>query len=160
MTRTEWDALLDQGADTWWAPLVGGLIAELADVARPGHTPTQMCHLDVCPENVFLCDGRLTVIDWENAGPAATIQDLGSTLWDFCRDDIERITAFVDHYRRHGGPIERLEVSVYDTARVVAGPPHRLPLSTGSRPGAHARDTSSGPNGDCAPASLDHSPDN
>ena len=73
----------------------------------------------MCPENVFLCDGRLTVIDWENAGPAATIQDLGSTLWDFCHGDIERTRAFVDHYRRNGGPIGRLEASVFDTARVV-----------------------------------------
>jgi len=68
---------------------------------------------------VFLCDGRLTVIDWDNSGPAATIQDLGSTLWDFHRGDAERTRAFVDRYRRHGGPIERLEVSVFDTARVV-----------------------------------------
>ena len=73
----------------------------------------------MCPENAFLSKGGLTVIDWENAGPAATVQDLGSTLWDFGQGHIERTRAFVDHYRRHGGRIERLDVSVFDTARVV-----------------------------------------
>ena len=119
MSRDQWGLLVEQGAGTWWATVVAGLVAELADPPRPEHSPAQICHLDVCPENAFLCDGRLTVIDWENAGPAATVQDLGSTLWDFCRGDIERTQAFVDHYRRHDGPIERLEVSVFDTARVV-----------------------------------------
>lgn len=119
MSRDEWDVLVEEGAGTWWATVIAGLVAELADVPRPEHSPAQICHLDVCPENAFLCDGRLTVIDWENAGSAATIQDLGSTLWDFCHGAIERTRAFVDRYRRHDGPIERLEVSVFDTARVV-----------------------------------------
>jgi Ser/Thr protein kinase RdoA (MazF antagonist) len=78
-----------------------------------------VCHLDVCPENVFLTDGKLTVIDWENAAPAATLQDLGSTLWDFSQGDVGRTRSFVDNYRRQGGAIERLEPSVFDTARVV-----------------------------------------
>jgi len=119
LTADDWHALVEEGAGTWWAPVVAGLVADLAGVPRPEHSPARVCHLDVCPENVFLCDGRLTVIDWENAGPAATIQDLGSTLWDFYQADIDRTRAFVDQYRRHEGPIERLEVSVFDTARVV-----------------------------------------
>jgi len=118
-TRDDWVLLVEAGAGTWWATALIGLIAELTEVPRPDHSPARVCHLDVCPENVFLCDGRLTVIDWENAGPAATAQDLGSTLWDFCRGDLGRTRAFVDHYRRHGGPIERLEVPVFDMARVV-----------------------------------------
>jgi Ser/Thr protein kinase RdoA (MazF antagonist) len=119
ISSAEWDVLVEQGAGTWWSSVVGGLVDDLADVARPEHSPARICHLDVCPENVYLCDGRLTVIDWENAGPAATVQDLGSTLWDVCQGDIARTRTFVDHYRRHGGPIERLDVSVFDTARVV-----------------------------------------
>ena len=99
--------------------MVDGLVGELTDLARPDHLPARICHLDVCPENVFSCGGQLTVVDWENAGPAATIQDLGSTLWDFCQGDIGRTRAFVDHYRRQGGRIERLDASVFDTARVV-----------------------------------------
>ena len=118
-SRDDWAALVEAGAGTWWATALLGLMAELTEAPRPDHSPARVCHLDVCPENVFLCDGRLTVIDWENAGPAATVQDLGSTLWDFCRGDLGRTRAFVDHYRRHGGPIERLEASVFDTARVV-----------------------------------------
>ena len=118
-TRDDWALLVEAGTGTWWATALAGLSAELADVPRPDHSPARVCHLDVCPENVFLSDGRLTVIDWENAGPAATAQDLGSTLWDFCHGDIGRTRAFVDHYQRNGGPIERLEVSVFDTARVV-----------------------------------------
>lgn len=118
-TRDEWNVLVEDGAGTWWAPILRGLVDELADVSRPDHSPARICHLDVCPENVFTCDGRLTVIDWENAGPAATIQDLGSTLWDFFQGDVERTRAFVAHYRRHGGPIERLDASVFDTACVV-----------------------------------------
>jgi Ser/Thr protein kinase RdoA (MazF antagonist) len=119
MSRCEWDALLEDGAGTWWAPAVAELVAELTDLAHPHHSPAYVCHLDVCPENVFFHDGRLTVIDWENAGPAATLQDLGSTLWDFCQGDVARTRAFVDQYRRHGGPIDRLEATVFDTARVV-----------------------------------------
>jgi Ser/Thr protein kinase RdoA (MazF antagonist) len=118
-SRETWDGLIEHGAGTWWAPVVARLVTELVDPPRPDHSPAQICHLDVCPENVFLCGGRLTVVDWENAGPGATIQDLGSTLWDFGQGDIDRTRAFVDHYRRHGGPIDRLEVSVFDTARVV-----------------------------------------
>jgi Ser/Thr protein kinase RdoA (MazF antagonist) len=97
MTRQQWDELVEEGAGTWWAPVVAGFVPELTDVSQPDHAPARICHLDVCPENVFLCDGRLTVIDWENAGPAATIQDLGSTLWDFGHGDIVRTRAFVDH---------------------------------------------------------------
>ena len=156
-TPDEWDELVEEGADTWWMPVVAGLISELADIARPDHSPARICHLDVCPENVFLSDGRLTVIDWENAGPAATIQDLGSTLWDFCQGDIARTRAFVDHYRRHGGPIERLEVPVFDTARVVQA---NLVDFHGRRaldPAARPRCTS-GPNTHCVASSPDRSP--
>jgi Ser/Thr protein kinase RdoA (MazF antagonist) len=118
-TRDEWNALLEDGAGTWWTTVITELLPELADAAPPEHSPAQICHLDVCPENVFLSNGRLTIIDWENAGPAATIQDLGSTLWDFCHGDIERTRAFADHYRRHNGPLDQLEVSAFDMARVV-----------------------------------------
>jgi Ser/Thr protein kinase RdoA (MazF antagonist) len=117
--RKDWDGLVEEAAGIWWAPVVAGLVPELADMPRPVHSPGRVCHLDVGPENVYLTDGRLAVIDWENAGPAATVQDLGSTLWDFGQGDIERTRAFVDHYRRHGGPIERRDASVFDTARVV-----------------------------------------
>jgi hypothetical protein len=44
---------------------------------------------------------------------------LGSTLWDFGRGNIDRTRAFVDDYRRHDGPIERLDASVFNMARVV-----------------------------------------
>jgi Ser/Thr protein kinase RdoA (MazF antagonist) len=118
-SRAAWDALVEAAAGTWWASAVAGLVRELADLPRPVHSPTRICHLDVCPENVFFTDGRLTVIDWENAGPAATAQDLGSTLWDFCQGDIGRTRSFADQYRRHGGPEERLDASLFDTAMVV-----------------------------------------
>jgi Ser/Thr protein kinase RdoA (MazF antagonist) len=118
-SRDDWDGLIDKAAGTWWAPVVAALVPELAAVPEPVHRPAKLCHLDVCPENVFLSDGRLIVIDWENAGPAATVQDLGSTLWDFCQGDVGRTRAFVDHYRLHDGPAGRLDASVFDMARVV-----------------------------------------
>ena len=31
-TRDEWDELVEEGAGTWWATVVAGLVAELADV--------------------------------------------------------------------------------------------------------------------------------
>ena len=99
--------------------MITGFAGEIADLPRPEHLPARICHLDVCPENVFRCDGRLIVIDWENAGPAATVQDLGSSLWDFCRGDIARTRAFVNDYQRSGGPIEHFDAAVFDTARVV-----------------------------------------
>jgi Ser/Thr protein kinase RdoA (MazF antagonist) len=119
VAKHEWNELVERGAASWWSPILADLVPELVDLAPPDHSPARVCHLDVCPENVFLSAGRLTVIDWENAGPAATRQDLGSTLWDFCRGDRTRTRAFVDHYRRHGGPLERFDASVFDTARVV-----------------------------------------
>ena len=118
-SRKDWDGLIEQAAGAWWAPVVAGLVLDLADVPRPVHSPAKVCHLDVCPENVFLRNGRLIVIDWENAGPAATVQDLGSTLWDFCQGHVARTAAFVDQYRSHDGPADRLDASVFDTARVV-----------------------------------------
>ena len=118
-SRDEWASLTASAPDAWWAPMITGLAAELTDVPLPEHLPARLCHLDVCPENVFRCAGRLVIIDWENAGPAATVQDLGSSLWDFCRGDIERTRTFVDDYQRCGGPIERLDAAVFDTARVV-----------------------------------------
>jgi Phosphotransferase enzyme family len=118
-SRDQWAALLAEASGEWWAPVIAARRTELTDLARPHHTPAHLCHLDVCPENTFLCDGRLTIIDWENAGPAATVQDLGSTLWDFCQGERRRTQAFVEHYREHGGPIERLDASVFDTARIV-----------------------------------------
>jgi Ser/Thr protein kinase RdoA (MazF antagonist) len=119
LAKNVWNELVGRGASSWWAPILAALVPELVDLAPPDHSPTRVCHLDVCPENVFLSGDRLTVIDWENAGPAATRQDLGSTLWDFCRGYTTRTRVFVDHYRRHGGPIERFDASVFDTARVV-----------------------------------------
>ena len=117
--REDWASLVASAPDSWWAPMITGLAAELTDLPRPEHLPARICHLDVCPENVFRCDGRLIIIDWENAGPAATVQDLGSSLWDFCRGDIERTRTFVDDYQRSGGPIELFDAAVFDTARVV-----------------------------------------
>jgi hypothetical protein len=117
--RGDWGRLVEDGADRWWSVPVARLVPELTGLPRPEHSPTRTCHLDVCPENVFFHDGRLTVIDWENAGPAATVQDLGSTLWDFCLGDTERTRAFVRSYRRHGGATSHLDASVFDTARVV-----------------------------------------
>jgi thiamine kinase-like enzyme len=119
VAKHEWNELVERGAASWWSPILAALVPELVDLTPPDHSPTRVCHLDVCPENVFLSGDGLTVIDWENAGPAATRQDLGSTLWDFCRGYTTRTRAFVDHYRRHGGPIERFDASVFDTARVV-----------------------------------------
>jgi len=119
LNRQQWQVLLDAGAGSWWATAISRLLGELAELPRPEHIPARVCHLDVCPENVFLCDGRLTVIDWENAGPAATVQDLGSALWDFCQGDVRRTRALAANYRRLGGPLERLDPSVVDTARVV-----------------------------------------
>jgi Ser/Thr protein kinase RdoA (MazF antagonist) len=118
-SRGQWTELIIQARGSWWAPRIAGLLPELTDLREPEHVPAHICHLDVCPENVFLRGGRLVIIDWENAGPAATVQDLGSSLWDFGRGEVGRTRAFVDAYRHAGGPLERLTASVFDTARVV-----------------------------------------
>src|SRR5205085_10570159 len=117
----EWDELLEQGAraGAWWAAGLARLRPELTDLDVPDHTPARLCHLDVCPENVFWNDGALTIIDWENAGPAGARQDLGSTLWDVCQGDAVRTAAFVAQYRRAGGLVNRLVPGDLATARVV-----------------------------------------
>jgi Ser/Thr protein kinase RdoA (MazF antagonist) len=118
-SRSSWDALVDAASGAWWATAVAELLPELVDAPSPLHLPARVCHLDVCPENVFVSDAGVIVIDWENAGPAATAQDLGSTLWDFYQGDVVRTRAFVAHYRAHGGPLERVDQSAFAMARVV-----------------------------------------
>jgi hypothetical protein len=118
-SRSAWSALVAEASGVWWATAVARLVPELVDLPSALHSPARICHLDVCPENVFVSDGAVIVIDWENAGPAATVQDLGSSLWDFCQGEIGRTRAFVGHYRRHGGVLEELDHSVFAMARIV-----------------------------------------
>jgi Ser/Thr protein kinase RdoA (MazF antagonist) len=141
--RRDWDALVEEAAGAWWATAVAELVPELVDAPSPLHVPARVCHLDVCPENVFVSDGGVIVIDWENAGPAATVQDLGSTLWDFYQGDVARTRAFVAHYRAHGGLVDRLDQSVFAMARIVYANlvdfHCRRTLDSASTPQAHER---------------------
>jgi len=50
MTRDGWEALVVDRVGTWWADDICRLLDELTDMARPDHSPAQICHLDVCPE--------------------------------------------------------------------------------------------------------------
>jgi hypothetical protein len=156
-SRDEWKEIIEEGADTWWAPVVAGLVNELTAGARPDHSPARICHLDVCPENVFLSNGRLTVIDWENAGPAATVQDLGSTLWDFCQGDVGRTRAFVHHYA--ATPVRSSSWTSRCSIRRASSTPISSPSTVDGRSIRIAqRRLASGPNARCEASSPDRSP--
>ncbi len=90
-----WADLNDRAAaaGAQWAPALAaahGLIGELsALVVAPSGRPPIACHRDFNPENVHpvAADGRLAVLDWENAGPLDPVLELGYAVFTWCSGD-------------------------------------------------------------------------
>jgi Ser/Thr protein kinase RdoA (MazF antagonist) len=109
ITAMEWDLTLEalSCAD---APFTQALAAhrdELIDAATLVSEPQalQPCNRDLFAENVRACaDGRLCVIDWDNAGLAEPGRELAMVLWEFGRSDAGRAAGLYEAYRRVGGP--------------------------------------------------------
>jgi len=86
-----WADLIERAAaaNAAWAPELAAssdLIAELSGYVVPGTgRPPVSCHRDFNPDNVLpaAADGRLVVLDWENAGPLDAIRELGYAIFTF-----------------------------------------------------------------------------
>lgn len=70
----------------------------------PPPRPTQICHLDLWPENLrgraAASGGGVCVIDWENAGPGDPSQELAMVLFGFGRPDARRARTLLHGYAR------------------------------------------------------------
>ncbi|MGN6792855.1 MAG: phosphotransferase enzyme family protein [Streptosporangiaceae bacterium] len=104
-----WDQLVGQLTQAG-APFAGQL-ADLRDelvaleswIERP--QVLQICHRDLWADNVRgTADGGISIIDWENSGPADPNQELGCVLFAFASTDPGRVRALTDAYRQAGGP--------------------------------------------------------
>jgi Ser/Thr protein kinase RdoA (MazF antagonist) len=109
ITATEWGATFATVAAAG-APFADALAAhldELTDAATLVRKPDmlQPCHRDLFAENVRATDdGRVCVIDWDNAGLADPGYELAMVLWEFARADVDRAAGVYEAYRRAGGP--------------------------------------------------------
>lgn len=90
------------------APFAADLLAlqdELAasEAAMQPPRDTLVCHRDLWADNVRADDTGLTVIDWDNCGPASAAGELTMVLAEF-GTTTERARALYTAYREAGGP--------------------------------------------------------
>jgi Ser/Thr protein kinase RdoA (MazF antagonist) len=104
-----WDGLVERLREAG-APFTAGLAAlrdELVALESWLEPPVmlQTCHRDLWADNVLpTAQGGVSMIDWENSGPADPNQELACVLFEFGRSDPGRIRALVSAYRAAGGP--------------------------------------------------------
>ena len=68
-----------------------------------------LCHRDLHPQNVLADDtGRLTVVDWDDVGPASPSREIATALFDWYADaetaSLEAMGSMYDAYVQEGGP--------------------------------------------------------
>ena len=123
--ETAWLALAER-ADDAGSPFAASLRRALPElVALERMLPAEAradaitCHLDLDDSNLaFDRDGRLVVLDWENAGPATPAQDLAMLMGDYGPNDGGRLVrAYIDA----GGPTRITSPSDFDMAIAVQG---------------------------------------
>jgi Ser/Thr protein kinase RdoA (MazF antagonist) len=104
------EASLAAGA-TWGPDLVASHPAadELRQFVAVDHGQLALCHRDFEPSNVMpsVSTGALVTLDWENVGPLAADEELGSALLAWCvgsgTGDWPAVASFLDGYRSAGG---------------------------------------------------------
>jgi len=78
--------------------------------------PRGPVHGDFYRRNILDCDGRLALLDWDEARIDALSVELAWSVWEFGHSgsalDPARACGFLDEYRRAGGP-------PYDTGMIV-----------------------------------------
>jgi Ser/Thr protein kinase RdoA (MazF antagonist) len=124
-----WEGLITRAAAAaapWAGQLAGarGLITALsARVAPPSPAdPLLLCHRDFNPDNLLPAgpDGRLTVLDWENAGPLSPGRELGYAVFTWCagggRFDAAAADALVTGYAETAGAVPVLGADAFATA--------------------------------------------
>jgi Ser/Thr protein kinase RdoA (MazF antagonist) len=123
-----WDGLIRRAAAAaapWAGRLAAarGLITALsAQVTPPSPAaPLLLCHRDFNPDNLLPAgpDGRLTVLDWENAGPLSPGRELGYAVFTWCagggRFDTAAADALVSGYAA-AGAVPALGADTFATA--------------------------------------------
>ena len=104
-----------------FADQLAAVCADLVDVESMVQpmTAVQICHCDLWADNVRgTPDGGLSVIDWDNAGPADPSRELALVLFEFGRGRPDRLQLLYDAYLAHGGP-GRIEVEA-DFSTIIA----------------------------------------
>ncbi len=99
------DRLVAAGAP--FAEAFAGAVPGFVDLQQLFREPvsTQLCHRDLCADNVRQGDPPgITILDWENCGAAESTQELAVMLFEFCAGDPVRAATLATSYRRHGGP--------------------------------------------------------
>ena len=104
------DAADDTGAS--WGPALRAaepLMADLHKFIATDHAPPALCHRDFDMSNVLPAaeTNELITLDWENVGPLAPDEELGSALLTWCTAsgavEERAVTAFLDGYTAAGG---------------------------------------------------------
>jgi aminoglycoside phosphotransferase (APT) family kinase protein len=126
---SSWDQLITRAvaAGAPWARQLAaahGLITALsAQVTPPSPAePLLLCHRDFNPDNLLPAapDGRLTVLDWENAGPLSPGRELGYAVFTWCagggRFDTAAADALVAGYAATAGAAPVLGADTFATA--------------------------------------------
>jgi aminoglycoside phosphotransferase (APT) family kinase protein len=102
-----------------------GLIALLSEAAQPSLGTPVTCHRDFNPDNVIpaVRGGRLTVLDWENAGPLDPLRELGYAIFAWCTGggsfDPAAADAMLAAYADATGRTPDLASDLYATAVAV-----------------------------------------
>jgi len=107
--QVRWDALIQQlsAAQAPFAGRLADLRNELValDAWIEPSKALQTCHRDLWADNVLpTATGGISVIDWENSGPADPTHELACVLFEFARDDHGRARALLGGYTAEGGP--------------------------------------------------------
>jgi hypothetical protein len=107
--RREWKGMLKatRAAGAPYADRLAEVLPGLLEVEAV-LTPMagiQTCHLDLWSDNLRrTTDGRLCVIDFDNAGPADPAREVAMLVFEFGRGDVTRERRLYDAYRDAGGP--------------------------------------------------------
>ena len=104
-----WAELLElsQAADAPFTEQLAAEIPFLVQLEGLLRIPTElrMCHRDLWSDNLPpAASGGVCVIDWENCGLAAPVQELPMALVDFCDGDQGRTATLYAAYVDAGGP--------------------------------------------------------
>lgn len=93
---------------------VSGCATALASLPKPARVP---CHRDYTPRNWVIDNGRVQVIDFEDAGADAWLTDIGRVTIGYWRDEPHLTDAFLDGYGRR---LSTDEVAVMTCCRAEA----------------------------------------
>jgi aminoglycoside phosphotransferase (APT) family kinase protein len=124
-----WQALLGDACrgEAGWAGALGrrlpGLIAVDAAVAPPEPGLLRTCHRDLNTENILRAvSGGVTVLDWENSGPAQPERELAAIVSGLAADAGTQAarTAYAA-YQAAGGPARLSGPADFATAIAVQG---------------------------------------